>query len=293
MITLKSHLFKLGIFLLGFTACASQLEPPLISDEIITLTAKDERSIAVRVLRPSSCSNCPLIIFSHGANASYSRYDQYLLPLAKQGYRIAIPNHIDSEEHPNRSDYQATDFLPTRIEDYEIVAKHFKPDSLIAAGHSFGALIAQIAAGAELANEFANIRVNSQFRPKTVIALSPPGLISGYSESTGLSKISTPSLVVTGTTDVIPNFVDDWQAHLAGYEAAPKGFGYALVYDNMNHYMNGAYGRETDNTSLERDRAMMHLVQATADFIRNSSKNDSKSINWKHQSQDFVQAFSN
>ena len=116
-----------------------------LTDEVMSLMADEGRTISVRVLTPDGCEACPLVIFSHGANAAFDRYDALLLPLAKKGYRIAAPNHTDSEDHSARSQYTAQDWLPTRLEDYNVIAARFDTNYRVAAGHSFGAMIAQVA----------------------------------------------------------------------------------------------------------------------------------------------------
>jgi hypothetical protein len=64
-------------------------------------------------------------------------------------------------------------------------------------------------------------------------------------DAIGWSQIGVPMLVVTGTTDVLPGFTDDWHLHLISYRAVRPGLGYALTFDGMNHYFNGAFGRPT------------------------------------------------
>ena len=45
-----------------------------------------------------------------------------------------------------------------------------------------------------------------------------------------------------------------------------------MIYEDMDHYMNGAYGRENQNASLERNQAMEHLINVMADFLTDSDK---------------------
>ncbi len=69
--------------------------------------------------------------------------------------------------------------------------------------------------------------------------------MAGLIDAEGFSSIDTPMLLVTGTTDILPGFIDDWRSHLDGYDAASDTLAYALVYEGMDHYFNGAFGRET------------------------------------------------
>lgn len=259
-----------------------------IKDEKVDLNANDGRLISLRVLTPENCNKCPLVIFSHGANAAFDRYDALLIPLAKAGYRVAVPNHTDSEDHVDREAYTAADWLPTRIEDYNVIAANYETRYRVAAGHSFGALIAQIAGGAEIP---LGLKIAPAYAPEAVLAYSPPGPIPNYIDAAGWAKIDVPLLVTTGTTDIVPMMAEEWDLHLVSYDAAPKGRSFALIYDGMDHYMDGAYGRETTDGSAVRERAMSHLTKTSTYFL-SSVKDGGKisSQDWETQKRDFVDA---
>jgi len=259
-----------------------------ISDEIVMLSTDEGRNISTRVLTPDGCMDCPLVIFSHGANAAYDRYDALVVPLAQAGYRVAIPNHTDSEDHFERAAYTPTDWLPTRVEDYNIIAEQYDTSFRIAAGHSFGAMIAQIAGGAEMSSD---IKIDPEYLPGAVLAYSPPGPIPNYIDSEGWSKMKVPSLITTGTKDIVPMMADQWELHLASHEAAPLGTSFALIYANMDHYMNGAYGRETQASTSERERALKHMIGASVFFVSELRKDGRlSSKDWDTQEQNFVEA---
>lgn len=259
-----------------------------ITDEIVALSTNEGRNISTRVLTPDGCEACPLVIFSHGANAAYDRYDALIVPLAQAGYRVAVPNHTDSEDHPDRAAYTPADWLPNRLEDYNVIAARYETDYRIAAGHSFGALIAQIAGGAEMTS---GASIDVTFMPDAVLAYSPPGPIPSYIEPEGWSQIEVPILVTTGTKDIVPMMAEEWELHLVSFVSAPPSQSFALVYENMDHYMNGAYGRETQVLSMERDRAVKHMVDASIFFVT-KFRDDNKlsSADWKTLENDFVEA---
>ena len=258
------------------------------SDQVDILSTAKGRNISVRVLTPEGCNACPLIIFSHGANAAYDRYDALLLPLARAGYRVAAPNHTDSEEHPDRADFGPPDWLLNRLEDYDVIASRYETNYRIAAGHSFGGLVAQIAGGAEIASAAA--QVNPAYRPNAVLAYSPPGPIPNYIEPQGWSKISVPMLVTMGTEDIVPMMAEQWELHLVSFESAPPNLSFALIYENMDHYMNGAYGRETDAKSPERDQALKHMTEASLFFLSKLRSSGTMSAkDWETQEQTFVE----
>ena len=244
------------------TACARDPGPDLppkpyaIIHVYLNLDAPTGRNIPMRVfLPPEDCSPCDVIIFSHGAYSTYGRYDVLLEDWAEHGYVVAAPLHVDSEEHPDRALFKDVDSQPLRLEDYVAASDMFAaPDyslnglhfsgTQIAAGHSYGGLIAEIAGGAE-ASSGGMTFTGAAIAPSAIIALSPPGVMSGRFDLEGYSKISKPLLVVTGTTDTLPGFIDDWQTHLDSFEASQTSMSYALIFDQMNHYFNGAFCRIT------------------------------------------------
>lgn len=245
-------------------------QPYKLSDTFTELSAPDGRAIPLRLIEPAACSDCPLVIFSHGAFSTYDRYDALLLPLARAGYRIAAPNHVDSEAHPNREAYGQPDAMGKRVEDYAVIAREVEAETVFAVGHSFGGLIAQLAGGASLSGPAAALQVSSEYRPNAVVAISPPGPMPGMMEAAGWAKVDRPQLVVTGTTDILPGFVDDWRDHLVSFEAATHDQTLSLVYSDMDHYLNGAYGRETDledDPLLARDYAVQHMIDAIERFL--------------------------
>jgi CubicO group peptidase (beta-lactamase class C family) len=246
-------------------------QPYALNDEQMTVAAPDGREIPVRVLAPANCATCPTMIFSHGAFSTFDRYDALLMPLARTGFRIVAPNHVDSEEHPDRDSYGSSDTMQKRLEDYQVLADAFPAETSFAIGHSYGALIAQLAGGARLDGQPQTPVMDSRFRPAAVIAISPPGPVPQSISETGWAEIKTPMLVVTGTTDILPGFIDNWRLHLTSYEASLNPDTYALIYSDMDHYMNGAYGRQTNATGdamSTRTAVMDHLVGSIRWFTR-------------------------
>ena len=274
-----------------FSGCSTKTEGPIeYSDERISIQTSTGREIPLRLLTPEGCSKCAFVIFSHGANSAYDRYDKLLLPIAEAGFRVAIPNHTDSEEHPHRGDYKPQDWSPTRLEDYATIAAQYETDHLFAVGHSFGALIAQIAGGATIPN---TPEVDIP-RPLAVLAYSPPGAVPNFFPAKTWRSVNVPTLVTTGTTDIVPMMAEKWELHLTSYEETSSELAYALIYDSMDHYMNGAYGRETDLDTPERDQSINHLVQSSLFFMDNiKNENPPSQIQWNELEQSFVEARAN
>jgi alpha-beta hydrolase superfamily lysophospholipase len=212
------------------------------------LHAEDGRAVAVRIYSPArGCRRCTLVIFSHGNFATPGRYDVLLDDWAAHGLVVAAPLHTDSEEYPDKGKYpdsRATRLADWRAVDHAMRGSPIKGVTLsgrvIAAGHSYGGLIAEIVGGARPVDG----EPKRDWRvPAAVIAISPPGAMANFVTAEGFAAIQRPTLVVTGTADVLPGFIDKWQQHLDSYHGAPAGTAYALTFEGMNHYFNGAYGR--------------------------------------------------
>lgn len=265
-------------FLLG--AAGANESDTAVQELDLNMLAGNDRNIPVRIFAPAGgCDPCTLVVFSHGAYSTYDRYDRLLHGWARAGFVIAAPLHVDSELHPDRDQYAQEAALGTRVEDYLSVRNALidvrriraldvvLSGHVVAAGHSFGALIAQLAGGANPPTvSAAQLAELAETPPMAIIALSPPPAMPGYIEESHWARVSMPMLVVTGTSDVIPNFVTDWRQHLDSFKAAPDENAYALIFDGADHYFNGAFGRPT----LEGERMapiVSQLNQGVVDFI--------------------------
>jgi hypothetical protein len=228
-----------------------------INTQTLTIKASNEREVEVSVYSPQGgCIDCTLLFFSHGANIPPQNYAALLKTWTLAGYVIASPLHVDAETHPQRKDYTSLDWVTTRVEDYELttgalLSKGIKihgvsfSGALIATGHSFGALVAQITIGATMHPDVSVMLSKNALLPLGTVAISPPGPIENYIAKENWRHMRKPVLVVTGTADSFPKFMPDWRLHKASYEAAPKGSAFLLVFDNIDHYFNGAFGRPT------------------------------------------------
>jgi len=99
-----------------------------------------------------------------------------------------------------------------------------------------------------------------------VIASSPPGPIPQLFSEDRWSDIAVPMLVVIGTADVLPGFIDDWRLHLRSFEMATRGPAYALVFDNQDHYFGGAFGRPKEVLTAASSRAPTSLFRLSEVF---------------------------
>ena len=228
-----------------------------------TLTAPGGRAVPTTIIAPVRPGRYPLIAFSHGNFAAPSRYRAMLDPIAAAGYVIVAPMHVDSELMPHDKPPSQAVVWQTRNEDLALALAATLPNAdrrrRAAMGHSYGALNAQVAAGA--------VPVNPPGRPsappQALVAWSPPGPLAGLIEARGWSSIMIPSLTITGTSDILPGFIDNWELHRSGYDNTPPGKRWLWVGTGINHYFGGMFGREKPATPQDKqlfDRAIATTI---------------------------------
>ncbi|MEN9837921.1 MAG: hypothetical protein RLZ79_1589 [Pseudomonadota bacterium] len=231
-----------GVFLMLAGAISSGLsQARQLSRE--TLHAVDGRSIQVDIWRPSG-KVIGRIHFSHGAASSPWKYSRLLEPLCDLGYEIWAPLHVDSTEHPLTTQFKGMASWAARLQDMHALSLTID-SRYIAMGHSYGALISLTLGGArpsapiELAGQLRDLRVSA------VVALSPPGPITGFVDSAAYSSLDVPALIQTGDRDIPLGLAGArWQDHLVAYDAASaNGSRYALVLEGVDHYFGSAICR--------------------------------------------------
>lgn len=238
------------------SAFAAGLETSQFSSRFVEL--EDGRTLEIEVGMPQSASGdgarlSGIILFASGANLSPETYRILTSAWANAGYAVYSPLFIDSERHPQRETKNTARILQTRLSDYDTVTKlaigELRVDlPLIAAGHSYGAYIAQILGGATVINPQTKETIGLS-RPamlKGVVALSPPPVFAEFNPSSSWETMATPMLAQTGTTDISPPFTNNWQQHLDSHCNAPTGTSWSAVYRDINHYFGGLIGRPVD-----------------------------------------------
>ncbi|MEP3225585.1 MAG: hypothetical protein ABJO01_06390 [Parasphingorhabdus sp.] len=232
------------------------------------------------VFAPDQKGQFPLILFSTGNFSSPDRYREMLRPLAAAGYIVVAPIHLDAEILALRPKPKAARVWRTRNEEVAFLAT--EPEVLRARlrglgleidsskkalmGHSYGALIAQLGAGA-IARDPDGQQPNRLIADADIlVAWSPPGPIAKTIDKKGWSTISVPSLTITGTADILPGFIDNWELHKASYAATPMGARWLWVGDDVDHYFGGKFGRIKPVSSVI-DKRFDHALQTTISFL--------------------------
>ena len=250
--------------MMALSAAPAQAECPSLAIAVseTTVTAADGRAVPMTIIAPVKRGRYPLIAFSHGNFAAPARYRAMLDPIAAAGYVIAAPMHVDSELMPRDKPPAQQRVWQTRNEDLALALAATPPNAdrrrRAVMGHSYGALNAQIASGAVAIDGPARLRV----RPRAVIAWSPPGPLPGLIEASGWSSIATPSLTITGTRDVLPGFIDNWELHRTAHDNTPRGKRWLWVGTDVDHYFGGMFGRE--RPAAAEDKRLFDRAIATA-----------------------------
>ena len=200
---------------------------PLI--ELVTVPVQG-RQLRISVFRPASAPTAVLFL-SHGAGGSPDRMRPLVDRLLSEGFAVVAPLHRDSMTYgPDERDDLQTAF-GTRIADLQAAS------GLAQTMYSYGSLTALIGGGA--LKDMVGARVPAM---KAVASFSSPGLIPGVITDAGLESVAVPTLMVTGTKDVVPGFIPDPAQHIHYFETEPPGGRYLAVVDEASHDF--VYGQE-------------------------------------------------
>lgn len=212
------------------------------------LTGPGDRSIRVSEWKPRGEARA-LILFSHGAASSPRLYGALFDHWLAAGLHILAPLHVDSLEHPRTKDFPGLASWKARIEDMRVLSSYVGKRRWIAAGHSYGGLLALTLGGAAAIPPEGLAGPLSDPHARAVVAMSPPAPIPVLCTAAGYGKLAVPALIQTGTKDILPGITsadgEGWRGHLVPYEAAsPGGDRYGLVLEGVDHYFGGAVCRD-------------------------------------------------
>lgn len=217
-----------------------------VAERRFMLTGQDGREISVSEWKPRGRPRA-LLLFSHGAASSPRFYEALFAPWLAAGFHILAPLHVDSTEHPRIKDFPGLASWKARIEDMRALSAHVGRRPWIAAGHSYGGLVALTMGGAAAIPPEGISGPLSDGNARAVVAFSPPAPIPVLCTAEGYGKIAVPALIQTGTKDIAPGSTADsegWRGHLVPYDAAAPGGGrYGLILEGVDHYFGGAICR--------------------------------------------------
>jgi len=125
--------------LLALTSCTFFSEPSDAHQQRYRLV---DRDLDVWTWRPIKQPSKGVILFSHGAASAPWKYETLIRGWQQKGYEVHAPLHVDSTDHPETERYKGLLSWQARLEDFEFLANKFGQGRYIAAGHSYGALLA-------------------------------------------------------------------------------------------------------------------------------------------------------
>lgn len=269
--SVSRRVFLCGVTAAGLGANAAGSEPV---GDILTLQHPDGRETAYRIMAPSGGGDWPVILFSHGANSSNLDYDRLWRPWAQGGYLVIGANHIDTGPPATQRKVGRHELWSARLADTTLPMRQRgafdawarqrggAPSwaAVAVAGHSFGAVVAQALAGAQLFDPEDHKPVLAQ-TPGVLACLtfSPPGPLTGFIPPDAWAGVTIPSLLQTGDADILPGFVDDWRLRLTGFAGPPNRW--TIVAKGVDHYFGGLICRRkpappSDITALEETASL-------------------------------------
>ena len=264
---------------------------PAVAEFPVRLETGDGHRFEATIFAPDFEGAYPAVLFSHGNFASPDRYRHMLNPIAEAGYVVIAPTHLDAEILRLDPKPAPEKVWATRNAEIALVASIPEPvqkaldrrdtmineDRLAVMGHSYGALIAQLAGGAvatEPDGALPNRRIPGA---DALVAWSPPGPIANMIDAEGWSHIDLPSLTITGTADILPGFIDDWELHKVSHNATPAGQRWLWVGEDVNHYFDGMFGRP-GSIRPEIGERFNHAIATTIRFLDSHLKPDKPAV---------------
>lgn len=266
---------------------------PIISMSPIILRAPDRiTDLQIKISAPSTGSNFPIIILSHGQGksnhlSSLNGYAPITNFWASHGFVVIQPTHLSSMSLSLASDAVPGDgpmFWRSRAQDMRYILDHLDElesafphiqarldrNRIAIAGHSMGGHTASLLMGA-LTRDSVNDTQVSLFEPriKTGVLLAAPGDGRGGDGMSQLVKdnwtfltehshaeMSTPALIVIGENDGSPFLTTRGAAYHADAYHSSKGPKSLLTIAGGCHGLGGVSGYDsaeaTDDESPER-----------------------------------------
>jgi dienelactone hydrolase len=218
------------------------------------------RAVPVRLYWPHAASagaKVPLVLFSHGIGGSRRGYSYLGQHWATHGYASAHVQHVGSDRdlwvgNPlglvGRLQDAARDAEAiARAGDLRFVldqmlagelAPHIDTARIVAAGHSYGANTALLAAGARVERQGRPVDLQDA-RIQAAIVLSAPPFYGETEPVRVLASVRVPTLHITATGDVIriPGYYSGAEDRVAVFDATGSTRKALAVFDGGSHSM--------------------------------------------------------
>ena len=241
--------------LAGVVGCASFA----VSNPVGFTDPQTGLSVATRIAYPTRGRNLPVVLFSHGAYSSKDQYNRILDVWAAHGYVVVAPTHRDSttlgavrgSAEPRRFAWRLDDMalllsqLDVLGRKVPALAGRVDAHTVVAAGHSFGGLVAQTLAGATYFDQASGeTRSNVDAHIVAAIVFSGAGRLPPILRRQDFQSITVPLLVTVGTEDLKQTELSGYRWRREPYDLAPSGHKYLLVLEGADHYLGGLVCRD-------------------------------------------------
>ena len=218
--------------------------------------ASRQRAVPVRLYWPEGDQPVALVVFSHGIGGSRLGY-RYLGEYFA-GHRMASLHlqHVGSDrslwggnplslvgrlraaaqEHEALERVKDLSFALDRLLAHEQFGPRIDRARIAAAGHSYGANTAMLAAGASVEREGRRLSVRDP-RIRAAVLLSAPPFYGEQDTKAILQTVTLPTLHVTATEDIIriPGYYSPASDRVAVYEAVGSAFKTLAVFEGGSH----------------------------------------------------------
>ena len=251
--------------------------------------------LQVRVSAPATGHDVPVIVFSHGFGCSMSDYDPLVDYWTGCGFAVLQPTHLDSltlgiaPEDPRTPEIwrfriddlkQVIDNLDALEAAVPGLAGRLDRDSIVAAGHSWGATTASALLGARVVgsdgkpgNDMSDPRVKAG----VLLALAGHGeedLTPFAAEhfsfmSPDFTQMTLPALLVAGDQDqsMLSTRGPDWWSD--GYVQSP-GAKSLLTLSGAEHSLGGITGYTVTATTDESPERVALLARVSTAYMRDA-----------------------
>jgi len=216
------------------------------------------RLVPVRLYWPETAARgapVPLIVFSHGIGGSRAGYSHLGRYWAEQGYASLHVQHVGSDNQLWRGNlFTLSGRLQQATQESEAIARvadlRFALDQLlasergariattriVAAGHSYGAMTAMLAAGARVERGGRALALRDA-RVRAAILMSAPPFYGETDFGPILREVDIPTLHLTTTEDVIrvPGYHSPPADRLRVFEATGSSLKVLAVFEGGSH----------------------------------------------------------
>jgi len=215
-----------------------------------------QRAVPVRLYWPDSAKAVPLVVFSHGIGGSRRGYSYLGEYFADNGIASLHLQHVGSDrslwtgsmldllarlqdaarEREALERVRDLSFALDKLLAHSQYGRLIDRNRIAAAGHSYGANTAMLAAGASVLREGRRLEVRDP-RIKAALLLSAPPFYGEADLKAILQSVTLPTLHVTATEDVIriPGYYSPASDRIAVFDAVGSPLKALAVFEGGSH----------------------------------------------------------